>query len=157
MGERSHRCCSLRQTLMFKNIDVLLGSSGGLSESRTNRCGGGANDRGCQVYKVSDELVRVLRLDPVGFKLDRGEIFEVLGNDHVSAGNDRRRQYVAIVVIRQLKRWYEPLIPFDQAIANVCVHELAGSLDLIGCKIRAIRRDVAHPFRMNVLGPVCAK
>ncbi|MCX7323246.1 MAG: hypothetical protein NTZ14_02185 [Hyphomicrobiales bacterium] len=50
---------------------------------------------------VAEDIVRMLRFDPVLLKLAVGKILEVGRDDHIASPRDGRRENVSVVHIRQ--------------------------------------------------------
>jgi|SRR5579871_1796109 len=111
----------------------------------------------CQVQKVDDKIVGMLRLNAVVGKSVRREIGKVEGYDYVGPTPDGSGQDMPVARIGKSDGRNQVFIVRDQAIADMDVHQGASALELFTGQVRPILQDVPDPFIMDRVRPFGAK
>ena len=106
-----------------------------------------------QIQQVDDEVVGVLGHEVVGFERLRREVLEVEGHDQARARVNRGGHHMTVVRVGQLDRRDQVLKPGDQAVADMAVHQLACSVQLLGCEIGPTGQHVARPLVVDRVTP----
>jgi len=141
------------QSLPLQRPQVLVNGLGWTLQTLAVAFGCNA-DKGCgKLEQMKDEFVGVLRSDS---PLRQGfcwEIGQVVGHDDIGPRPDGRRQNVAAVLAGKRQHGNQILVARDQAIPNVEIHQVAGSLELRAGQIRATFQHAPHPLLMDGVGP----
>ena len=105
------------------------------------------------IPEPNDELIRMDGLDVVLAKNRCREIAQVERDDDANSAMNRRRQHMAIIGVGKGQRRAESLVPGDEAIGDVLVHEPPTSGKACGQDIGAISQDVSGPLRVDLFRP----
>ena len=60
---------------------------------------------------------------------------------------------MSILRIGEGQSWDQFLVAGYEAILDMGVHQVAGSLQLLASKVRPVLQQVPHPLRVNFVGP----
>ncbi len=117
----------------------------------------GKNVGWSQIQLTRDEFVGMLSLDAIGLQDCGREVGQVVGDDRIHAATDGCSKDVSIVEVWQGETRNQRLMPGDQRIEDVSIHQLTGSLELGHRKIRAIASEVSKALIEDRLRPASAK
>ncbi len=104
---------------------------------------------------AGQEIVRMLCDQPVRGKRARREVPEVGGKDDVRFAANRCSDDMAIVGVGQSDGRHEFLEAKDLGIAEVRIHELAGSREARCRDVRPASPQRTDPLVMDGFGPLC--
>lgn len=113
----------------------------------------GTNRLCVQGEEIDDEVVGMDGLDSVLCDRLLGEIVEIERDDCIGRRVDRRRQDVAIFRVGKNEVGNQELVPRNEAIPHVRIHEIACALELFSTKVRARCENTAHPLLVDSGAP----
>lgn len=105
------------------------------------------------IPEASDELIRVQGLDVELGEDRRGEIAQVERDDEASPAVNRRRQDVTVVRVGEEQIWDEGLVPGNEAIGNVLIHQTPAAGEARRRDVGSIAQDVSGPLVVDFLRP----
>lgn len=82
-----------------------------------------------QVQEVRDEAIGMLGLDAEGSEHVDREVAQVVRHDDVGPGPKRGGEHVSVALVRQRQALDQRLVPRDEAVPNILVHEVAAPLE----------------------------
>lgn len=119
---------------------------------------GSGDDRSrIEIEEVLDKHVGVLRLKSERLQYVGREVLLVEGHDHVGVTANRGREDVPVIGVRKGQAADKNLMPRHQRIGNGPVHQVRGSVDLLGAEVMAVLQHAALPFVMDLSAPACTE
>ena len=84
-----------------------------------------------------------------------GKVREIVGHDDVGTGAYGSGQDMAVVRIGQRKGCDQVFVAGHEAVTDGLVHKASGSCQALGGEAWIVLEDIANPFIMDRLGPLC--
>jgi hypothetical protein len=144
----------LNEAAALEVVDELLWSDRWVPEVASLTACGVDDSRLIEVTEVMDEVVGMLRRDPVLVEHVGWEVAGVEGDDDVGLTPNRCCEHVAVVRVRQLERGDEARLPGEETVANVGVHQFPNAFNLRPGEVRSTPEAAPHPLLVNVVAPL---
>lgn len=152
-GEAPQVQYCLSQALRCKSGEIFLNILGRVFEAGPMPLGCGANDVGCQLELIVQEVVGMPGFDSIGLQCRFRKILQIVRHDEVGTCADGRGQNVSIIRVWQRDGMDEHFVAGNNAIPDMSVHQIAGSLKLLQRQIRTVFKNTSHPFFVDRIRP----
>ena len=120
------------ESLSFQGFKILVNGLAGIAEPVPVCVHGHANGTGSQIENVGEEFIGMLRRDAILLQGCFRKILEIVRDNDIGPSSYGGGQHVSIIWIGQLKRRDEVFEVFDQAVADVPIHQFPGALQIVG-------------------------
>ena len=95
----------------------------------------------------------MLDFDAITIHRSSREVLKVLGDNHVTATGDRRRQNVAVIGVGKVEHRDECLISGNQAVTRCAIHEGARAFKGGTMQVGLVAQQCVDPLTMDIRRP----